>query len=1226
MQLFNKHKYKFKNYIWLWLCLLGMQVAQAQQPTGNRGMYFDGVDDYVNVATSLFSTDFTIGFWIKTNKTGGVISTMNRQWQNGHALIDADAAGGDNDWGISLANGKILFGVGQTSGSDFTAESSIVISDNKWHHIAVTRNATTGAMDIYIDGNKDTGTIIYQWNGSTLSTTSSVIIGAINTTFFRIAQSTSSSLSLFNGQLDEIKIFDKDRSSTQIAYDMSSTNPTDANLIAYWDFEEGTGQGAIDESTNSFVGRLGTTANVDNNDPLWALRVTNTLDDGSQGSLRWAITQANTDTDTDYIDFSIQQDGSTSTITLSSVLPDISESVVIDGYSAFGASENTFALAQGNNATLRVEINCQNLPTTTMLTINGAGSVIKGLSAYGYNLSSGTRPFYFHLNAFNSQLIGNYIGLRANSSSTPEYSKGAYLGMFTSNHIISGNVIANQYLGIENYSTGSLIKNNLLGTSPTGWTNIANTFNIVDGGGPNGGVNLTIQDNVLANSSGGMELNGAGVVVKGNYVGTDPSKTNDLGGNDYGIVISGTNSIIGGIDASDGNVIANNDLYGIMVQTNIGNKISGNQIYGNTLGGIKLQNGGNAEKDAPEINIATPTQISGACTTCADGEVIEVFENNPGENQGRAYKGQTTVLSDGSWTYSDDFMEGNQVTATATDANNNTSAFGNEVVVESPTITNNALDFDGTDNYVSVPNASALIAKQSAFTMEGWVKPGNPVGFPDVDTFFGFRNNSDANFYLAHINETGIEARLTTNENTFTIQANTVTPNVWQHFALVYNGSQLLLYKNGGLIQSIVASGQILNTTTPFEIGKSVFGSEQFFLDGQIDEVRIWNTARSCEQIKDGMNCQIDPMTVSGLVAYYDFNENSGTILFDRVGSSDGTLTSFNFLGTSSDWVASNPNISMTACTFMGTYPEIDLVDDQSNPILAGSIVDFGTVTTGTTVSFTIRNNGSADLNLTNIISEQGTGFTLSNLPTLGNIAPKESITFSVQVSASEVNTYQGAILIFSNDCDEPTYTFDVSAVVQATGEINAPTNLYVSVIPLVDNTKHVSISWTDNADNETHYVIERKAGSTGTFEVIATLDPDSFSYNDESILSGGITYFYRVKAIAGSSASEYSEVRGVVVDDIYTAIEPNSLDLHTQIFPNPSDGKFVIQIENDYIGALEFVLMDVYGKVVSQWKQDKKEKNIENRIDFVTEKQGMYYLLIKNNETSIVRKIIKNQ
>jgi hypothetical protein len=113
---------------------------------------------------------------------------------------------------------------------------------------------------------------------------------------------------------------------------------------------------------------------------------------------------------------------------------------------------------------------------------------------------------------------------------------------------------------------------------------------------------------------------------------------------------------------------------------------------------------------------------------------------------------------------------------------------------------------------------------------------------------------------------------------------------------------------------------------------------------GAIDEVRIWNAARSQCDLKTYMNSEI-PNTATNLIANYHFNQgfveynnSSITSLFDVSGNANnGTLLNFVLSGITSNWIApgaiisgySTPNnlstssqLSVSACdnyTWFGT-------------------------------------------------------------------------------------------------------------------------------------------------------------------------------------------------------------------------------------------------------------------------------------------------------------------
>jgi hypothetical protein len=125
------------------------------------------------------------------------------------------------------------------------------------------------------------------------------------------------------------------------------------------------------------------------------------------------------------------------------------------------------------------------------------------------------------------------------------------------------------------------------------------------------------------------------------------------------------------------------------------------------------------------------------------------------------------------------------------------------------------------------------------------------------------------------------------------------------------------MYYNGVLkLTQAVGAVSLDAAAIPLYIGSYSGGSMMF--NGNMDRLRIWNTARTQEQIVAGMNSVIDPGT-TGLMAQYTFNQgvaggdNTGvTTLYDssevESGKSspiDGTLNGFALTGSSSNWVVS---------------------------------------------------------------------------------------------------------------------------------------------------------------------------------------------------------------------------------------------------------------------------------------------------------------------------------
>ena len=209
-----------------------------------------------------------------------------------------------------------------------------------------------------------------------------------------------------------------------------------------------------------------------------------------------------------------------------------------------------------------------------------------------------------------------------------------------------------------------------------------------------------------------------------------------------------------------------------------------------------------------------------------------------------------------------------------------------------------SLNFNGQSDYIEVIDASAMITNSDQMSITGWVYPRNTnSGWPDFDGFFGFRNEFDADFYLLQLDNYKVEARLRISLNDYfsiVTAPNSISTETWYHLALIYDGTNLILYINGIEAGSTGASGQITNESVPLKVGRLVFQTTNFDLDGQADEVGLWNVALTAEQIQDYMYA--DLTGEEGLVGYWNFNEGSGDTANDASGNdNDGLIYGANW-------------------------------------------------------------------------------------------------------------------------------------------------------------------------------------------------------------------------------------------------------------------------------------------------------------------------------------------
>ncbi len=103
--------------------------------------------------------DFTLELWILAlaaeNTAAGVTCGDNLAWINGNILLDRDRYNQDRKFGVSIAGGRVVFGVSGDGTGDHTVCGSTTVTDGVWHHVAVQRRRSDGRMWLFVDGALD---------------------------------------------------------------------------------------------------------------------------------------------------------------------------------------------------------------------------------------------------------------------------------------------------------------------------------------------------------------------------------------------------------------------------------------------------------------------------------------------------------------------------------------------------------------------------------------------------------------------------------------------------------------------------------------------------------------------------------------------------------------------------------------------------------------------------------------------------------------------------------------------------------------------------------------------------------------------------------------------------------------------------------------------------------------------------------------------------------------
>jgi hypothetical protein len=222
-----------------------------------------------------------------------------------------------------------------------------------------------------------------------------------------------------------------------------------------------------------------------------------------------------------------------------------------------------------------------------------------------------------------------------------------------------------------------------------------------------------------------------------------------------------------------------------------------------------------------------------------------------------------------------------------------------------------ALDFDGnvSDGSVNCGN-DATTNITGPITVEAWV-------YVTGTTFQNWRRIVEKDWATSYFLGSGdgtnnfsfafcMDAN---NDNTEVLQtgSNVFAPNEWTHVAGVWDGSNLYIYVNGILEASKPWSNTVTGSTNDLTLARYV-GGAGYNLRGYMDEVRIWDVARTPAQLQDDMHRElVNPAGESNLVAYYQFNQENGLTLPDiSNNNNNGILVNMN---PAMDWIPSTAPI-----------------------------------------------------------------------------------------------------------------------------------------------------------------------------------------------------------------------------------------------------------------------------------------------------------------------------
>ncbi|MGB0403595.1 MAG: LamG-like jellyroll fold domain-containing protein [Salibacteraceae bacterium] len=508
-----------------------------------------------------------------------------------------------------------------------------------------------------------------------------------------------------------------------------------------------------------------------------------------------------------------------------------------------------------------------------------------------------------------------------------------------------------------------------------------------------------------------------------------------------------------------------------------------------------------------------------------------------------------------------------------------------------------ALDFDGSNDYVSL-GTSTILRPVSTVTVESWVYAhtagtwvaifGNLYDTGSDEAGYGLFTNSSTGNVMFWVQTVGG----TTNGYGNYPQV-TLPLNEWVHFAGTYDGTNMRLYMNGVLQDTDAKSGNIDYSTSPLDarIGQYYDDNESEEFNGVIDELRIWDVARSQTQIRDNM-CQKLAGDESGLLAYYRMDNASGTSLSELTSNGlTGTLNNMN----NTDWILSGAAIGDASTNlYTGAW--------AGQSVSLASLNNKGTFevnsVTGNPDGMHVFRVDTTPNSTTGISPSLGSNDTYFGTFLVNGIVP----TYSAEI---DYTGYSDAIseepnLQLNNRADNSGTTWtDLTALVTAVSNLVAepliisrrefmlsgsanPLPVELKEFKATPNVeeKSVDLFWITSSEINNDYFTVEKTTNLESFEEVVqvtgqgTTSEETEYHEKDFNPSEGISY-YRLSQTDYDGKTEYFNLEKVLFD-----LNQNENDIHVELYPNPNNGhNMFLKIPNSETEEINVLVSDFIGK-----------------------------------------------